>query len=91
MAKQTIEIDVPEGYELMKTATGFEVVQVEKEDKSVKMHGFIQVSGTSLPIAWVTDIHAPAGLSEKCIILHDNYDWEYTIHKGRHILIPTIK
>jgi len=89
--KQTIEIEVPEGYELVKTATGFEVVEVEKQDKSVKMHGCIQVSGTTHAIAWVTDTYAPTGLSEKCIVLDDSYDWEYTIHNGRHVLIPTRK
>jgi len=37
MAKQTIEIDVPEGYELKQTKNGFEVVKIKKEDKHINM------------------------------------------------------
>jgi len=90
--KQTIEIEVPEGYELKQTENGFEVVEVKKkkEDKSIEMTGRIDEE-SGIPCAWVTLEHAPDNLGMKCIVLHPDLNWEFSIHNGRHILIPTRK
>ena len=98
MAKQTIEIDVPEGYELVKTATGFEVVKVEVENKNVVLtqvneneHRVIAETVDREQVAWIANGHAPEGLKDKCISLNPKFNWNFTTHDGRHILIPTRK
>jgi hypothetical protein len=96
MAKQVIEINVPEGYELVKTATGFEVVEVEKENVELCQvdkndYGIIAETLERKQVAWIADGHAPEGLKHKCVSLNPRFNWEFTTYNGRHILIPTRK
>jgi len=91
-----VEIEVPDGYELVKTDEGWKLV---KEDKNVILK---QVSyGTSNDIICITEAgttvafigwsFAPKGLESKCLVLNDTFDWEFVAREGFHICIPTKK
>lgn len=91
-----IEIEVPDGYELVKTADGW---KVEKEGKNVILKQVLSGSSDDAIcrsekgaiVAFIGHFFAPKKLEGKCIILNDLFDWEFIIKNGYHICIPTKK
>lgn len=95
-----IEIEIPDGYELMKTDDGW---RLEKESKNITIKrsesddnlilcAGEMPTGEKIPyLVYIGNKLAPHGLRNQCIILNDSVEWEFVIEHGNHILIPKRK
>jgi len=93
---KTIIIELPDQFEFVRTGKGWEIkpvkdvsVQIGKDLTDIDRLCVEKKTGHSM--AYIGDDLVPPALRGKCIVLSSNFNWEFTTHEGRHVLIPTRK